>query len=100
MYFFISLCVCVLCACVCMNVHHMCAVTLRNQKRVQTPLEPTVSCGQICGYWRSNRDPLGEDPVLLTCEPSLQPLKELKANLIELVDKNRVGLSAPHFPTL
>lgn len=54
MYFFIYLCVCVLCACVCMNVHHMCVVTLRNQKRVsnslelelQTPLEPTVNCGQ------------------------------------------------------
>lgn len=95
MYFFISLCVCVLGAWVCMNVHHMCAVTLRNQKRVsnslelelQTPLETTVRCGWICGYWGSTQDPLGEGPVILTCEASLPPSKELKANLIELVDQ-------------
>lgn len=95
MYFFISLCVCVLCAWVCMNVHHMCAVTLRNQKRVsnslelelQTPLETTVSCGWICGYRGSTQDPLGDGPMILTCEASLQPSKELKANLIELVDQ-------------
>lgn len=91
-----------------MNVHHMCAVTLRKQKRVssslelelQTPLETTVSCGRIGGYRGSTQVPLGEGPVILTCEASLQPSKELKANLIELVDQHRVGLSAAHFPTL
>ena len=32
------------------------------------------SCELPCGCWELNLDPLEEQPVLLTTEPSLQPL--------------------------
>ena len=34
---------------------------------------PTVSSELLYGCWESNLDPLEEEPVLLTAEPSVQP---------------------------
>jgi hypothetical protein len=34
----------------------------------------TDSCDLLCGCWELNPGPLEEQPVLLTAEPSLQPL--------------------------
>jgi hypothetical protein len=35
----------------------------------------TDGCELLCGYWELNSGPLEEQSVLLTAEPSLQPLK-------------------------
>jgi hypothetical protein len=34
-----------------------------------------VICELPCGYWGMNPGPLEEQPIFLTAEPSLQPLK-------------------------
>ena len=34
----------------------------------------TDTCVLLCGYWELNPGPLEDQPVLLTAEPSLQPL--------------------------
>lgn len=48
-----------------------------SQKRASDPLGPvTDSCELPHGCWESNPDPLQEQPVLLTTEPSLQFLRK------------------------
>ena len=42
--------------------------------KVSDPLELELdSCELPCGYWVLNLEPLEEQSVLLTAEPSLQP---------------------------
>lgn len=55
-----------------MNVHHMHAWCLQDQKRTLDPvyLELEVSCG----FWELNLCPLHEQPVLLTTELLLTPI--------------------------
>jgi hypothetical protein len=43
-----------------------------HQKRASDP--NTDGCEPPCGYWKLNSGPLEEQSVLLTAEPSLQPL--------------------------
>jgi hypothetical protein len=46
------------------------------QKRASDPIAD--GCEPPCGCWELNSGPLEEQPVLLTSEPSLQPLGCLK----------------------
>jgi hypothetical protein len=39
--------------------------------------EVTDSCELLCGCWELNLGPLEVQSVLLTTEPSLQPLKDI-----------------------
>ena len=41
------------------------------QKKASAPI--TDGCEPPCGCWKLNSDPLEEQAVLLTAEPSLQP---------------------------
>ena len=54
-----------------MCVHCSCLQT--HQKRASDLI--TDGCEPPCGYWELNSGPLEEQSVLLTAEPSLQPLK-------------------------
>ena len=58
-----------------MWVHCSCLQT--HQKRASDPI--TDGCEPPCGCWELNSGPLEEQSVLLTTEPSLQPLKVLFA---------------------
>ena len=53
-----------------MRVHCSCLQT--QQKRASDPI--TDGCEPLCGCWDLNSGLLEEQPVLLTAEPSLQPL--------------------------
>ena len=55
---------------VCTHVHCSCLQT--HQERVSDPI--TDGCEPSCGCWELNSEPLEEQSVLLTAEPSFQPL--------------------------
>ncbi|KAM7336837.1 hypothetical protein ACRRTK_002956 [Alexandromys fortis] len=46
---------------------------LTHQKRA--PDDITDGCDSLCGCWELNSQPVEEQSVLLTTEPSLQPYK-------------------------
>ena len=48
------------------------ATVFRHTRRALDPI--TVGCEPPCGCWKLNSDPLEEHSVLLTAEPSLQPM--------------------------
>ena len=53
-------------------------------------LELTNRCELLCGCWELNWNPLEEQPVLLTAEPSLQPEKKfLNGSLSENFNSKR-----------
>ena len=57
------------------------------QKR---PSDPIIdSCEPLCGCWELDSGPLEEEQELLTAEPSLQPWKEILANVVH----NRVTVT-------
>ena len=45
----------------------------------------TDACEPPCGCWELNSGPLGEQPVLLTSEPSLQP------NILTVLSSGYIG---------
>jgi hypothetical protein len=51
------------------------AYTPAGQKRAWDPL--TDGCEPPCGCWELNSGPVEEQSVLLTTEPSLQPILQL-----------------------
>ena len=51
------------------------AVFMHTRGGHQIPI--TDGCEPPCGYWELNSGPLEEQSVLLTTEPSLQPLKQI-----------------------
>jgi hypothetical protein len=54
-----------------MSVYHLCN-TLGSQKSVESSgTGVTDSCEPPCGCWELNPEPLEEQPVFLTTEPSL-----------------------------
>ena len=56
----------------------MCLVHLPPEESVGTPVTGiTHICEPPCACWESNLGPVEEQPVLLTAEPSLQPLPSL-----------------------
>jgi hypothetical protein len=57
---------------ICIWVH--CSCLQIPQKRASDPI--TDGCEPPCGCWELNSGPLEEQSVLLTTEPSLQPLSE------------------------
>jgi hypothetical protein len=50
-----------------------------HQKRASDPI--TDGCEPPCGCWDLNSEPLEEQSVLLTTEPSLQPSKKKKKKI-------------------
>jgi hypothetical protein len=66
---------CFICMCVC---KHTCAWCLwRPEELMPLELKFQSVVSLLCGYRESNPSPLEEQPVLLTAEPSLHPLKSL-----------------------
>ena len=51
----------------------------------------TDSCGLPCGCWELNLDPLEEQPVLLTTEPSLQSPLRVLCGALYMVAKHSVS---------
>ena len=63
------------------------------QKRALYPI--TDGCEQPCGCWELNSGPLEEQSVLLTTEPSLQPIQS-KNNFLRQVSLCSYGSPASH----
>ena len=58
-----------------MSVYHVCAVPVEARRGHQLFwTRVTDGCELPCGYGESNLGPLGDQPVLLTVEPSSQPM--------------------------
>jgi hypothetical protein len=60
----------------------------------------TDSCESPCGCWELNPDPLEEQPLLLTAEPSLQPPRLIYYcyYYYYLVFRDKVSLYSPGCP--
>jgi len=71
----------------------VCFVFKTYQKRASDLF--TDGCGPPCGCWELNSGPLEEQSVLLTAEPSLQPLYTLffrkPLTSLEVYEKARLG---------
>ena len=61
-----------------------------NQKWALDPI--TDGCELPCGYWELNSEPLGEQSVLLTAEPSLRPSLKKNGSKTLLLDGDRAAV--------
>jgi hypothetical protein len=52
-------------------IYLMYVSTLSHQKKASDPIPD--GCEPLCGFWELNSEPLEEQSVLLSAEPSLQP---------------------------
>jgi hypothetical protein len=70
-----------------LSASHACSY-LRGQKRVSDPLELDESCERLCRCWQPNLGPQQENrQVLLTADPSLNPLEVLQRKSVYLDQK-------------
>jgi hypothetical protein len=72
------------CMYVCMYVLCMCCCLQTYQKRASDPT--TDGCEPPCGGWDLNSGPVEEQPVLLTAEPSLQPVLVRMTSYVPITD--------------
>jgi hypothetical protein len=70
-YTYICICICIwICTHTHTHTHTHCSHLQTHQKRASDPI--TDGCEPPCGCWDLNSEPLEEQSVLLTAEPSLQ----------------------------